>query len=141
MLNHLLLKFGTIKKDGEGRILAAEIRCDSFGFQVVGVYVFTASYRKQKRENFFKRLYNFFNVNSTIILLSDFNCVDNPTLGRCPPKYAISPESKQLAEILQLCKMFDSHTKSRQHLFAGFRKQMAKLEENKKQLGLCRVVD
>ena len=27
------------------------------------------------------------------------------------------------------------HVFSRRHLFAGFRKQMAKLEENKKQLG------
>ena len=121
LLNHPLLKFGTIRKDSEGRILAAEIRCNSFGFQVVGVYAFTASYPIQKRENFFNQLYNFFNVNSTIILLGDFNCVDNPTLDRCPPKNAISPESKQLAEILQLCKMFDSHTKlhSKKHTCFG----------------------
>ena len=111
LLNHPLLKFGTIRKDNEGSILTAEIRCDSFGFQVVGVYAFTASYPKQKRENFFNQFYNFINVNSTIILLGDFNCVDNPTLNRCPPKNATFPESKQLAEILQLCKMFDSHTK------------------------------
>ena len=111
LLNHPLLKFGSIRKDIEGRILTAEIRCDSFGFQVVSVYAFTASYPKQKRENFFNQLYNFFNVNSTIILLGDFNCVDNPTLERCPPKNATFPESKQLAETLQLCKMFDSHTK------------------------------
>ena len=99
LLNHPLLKFGSIRKDSEGRILTAEIRCDSFGFQVVSVYAFTASYPKQKRENFFNQLYNFFNVNSTIILLGDFNCVDNPTLDRCPPKNATFPESKQLAEI------------------------------------------
>ena len=65
LLNYPLLKFGSIRKDSEGRILTAEIRCDSFGFQVVGVYAFTASYPKQKRENFFNQLYNFFNVNST----------------------------------------------------------------------------
>ena len=52
LLNHPLLKFGTVRKDSERRILTAEIRCDSFGFQVVGVYAFTASYPKQKRENF-----------------------------------------------------------------------------------------
>ena len=52
LLNHPLLKFGTIRKDSEDRILTAEIRCDSFGFQVVGVYAFAASYPKQKRENF-----------------------------------------------------------------------------------------
>ena len=52
-LNHPLLKFDTVRKDREGRILAAEIRCDSFGFQVVGVYAFTASYPKQnKKKNF-----------------------------------------------------------------------------------------
>ena len=121
LLNHPLLKFGTVKKDSEGRILTAEIRCDSFGFQVVGVYAITASYPKQKREKFFNQLHNIFNVNSTIILLGDFNCVDNPTLDRCPPKTITFPESKQLAEILQLCKIFDSHTKlqSKQHTCFG----------------------
>ena len=53
LLNHLLLKFGTVRKDSEGRILTTEIRCDSFGFQVVGVYAFTASYPKQKKRKFF----------------------------------------------------------------------------------------
>ena len=50
LLNHPLLKFGIIRKDSGGRILAAEIRCDSFGFQVVNIYAFTSSYPKQKRE-------------------------------------------------------------------------------------------
>ena len=121
MLNNPLLKFGTVRKDSEGRILTAEIRCDIFDFQVVGVYAFTASYPKQKIENFFNQLNNFFNVNSTMISLGDFNCVDNPTLDRCPPKNTTFPESKQLAEILQLCKMFDSHTKlqSKKHTCFG----------------------
>ena len=121
LLSHPLLKFGTVGKDSKGRILTAEIRCDSFGFQAVGVYAFTSSYPKQKRENFFNQLYNFFNVNSTMILLGDFNCVDNPTLDRCPPKNTTFPESKQLAEMLQLCKMFDSHAKlqSKKHMCFG----------------------
>ena len=101
LLNHPLLKFGTIRKDSQGKILTAEIRCDSFGFQVVGVYAFTASYPKQKKENFFNQLYDFINVNSTIILLGDFNCVDNSTLDRCPPKTTTFPESKQIAATLQ----------------------------------------
>ena len=37
LLNHSLLKFGIIRKDSGGRILAAKIRCDSFGFQVVNI--------------------------------------------------------------------------------------------------------
>ena len=121
LLNHSLLKFGTVRKDSEGRILTAEIRCDNFGFQVVGVYAFTTSYPKQRREIFINQLYKFFNVNSIIILLGDFNCVDNPTFDRCPPKNTTFPESKQLAEILQLCKMFDSHTKlqSKKHTCFG----------------------
>ena len=111
LLNHPLLKFGTIRKDIKSRMLTAEIRCDSFGFQVVGVYAFTSSYPKQKRENFFNQLYNVINVNSTTISLGDFNCVDNLTLDQCPPKNTTFPESKQLAEMLQLCKMFVSHAK------------------------------
>ena len=37
LLNDPLIKFGIIRKDSGGRILAAEIRCDSFGFQVVNI--------------------------------------------------------------------------------------------------------
>ena len=45
------------------------------------------------------------------MLLGNFNCVDNPTLNSCPPKNTTFPESKQLAEMLQLCKMFDTYAK------------------------------
>ena len=81
--------------------MADEIRCDCFGFQVVNVYAFTSSYPKQKREGFFNQIYDYMNVNSTVVFLADFNCVENPTVDRCPPK------NKQLTEMLQLCKMFD----------------------------------
>ena len=72
--------------DSGGRILAAEIRCDCFGFQVVNVYAFTSSYPKQKREGFFNQTYDYMNVNSNAVFLGDFNCVENPTLDRYPSK-------------------------------------------------------
>ena len=121
LLNHPLLKFGIIRKNSRGRILAAEIRCDSFGFQVVNIYAFTSSYPKQKREGFFNQIYVFINVNSTLALIGDFNCVENPTLDRFPSKNTIISESKQLTELVQLCKMFDCYIKlqpqNRKHTF------------------------
>ena len=121
LLNHPLLKFGIIRKDSGGRILAAEIRCDSFGFQVVNIYAYTSSYPKLKREGFFNQIYDFINVSSTLVLIGDFNCVENPTLDRFPSKNTIISESKQFTELVQLCKMFDCYTKlqpqNRKHTF------------------------
>ena len=107
LLNNPTLKFGTIRKDSGGRILVAEIRCDCFGFQVVNVYAFTSSYPKQKREGFFNQIYDYMNVNSTVVFLGDFNCVENSTQDCCPSKNTTITESKQSTEMLQLCKMFD----------------------------------
>ena len=121
LLNHPLLKFGIIRKNSGGRILAAEIRCDSFGFQVVNIYAFTSSYPRQKREGYFDHIYDFITVNSTLVLIGDFNSVDNPTLDRFPSKNTIISESKQLTELVQLCKMFDCYIKlqpqNRKHTF------------------------
>ena len=90
LLYHPSLKFGSIRKDSGGRIiLAAEIRCDSFGFQVININAYTSSYPKQKREGFFNQIYDFINVNSTLVLIGDFNCVENPTLDRFPSKNTI----------------------------------------------------
>ena len=58
LLNHLGLQFGNIRKDSGGRILTAEIRCDSFVFQVLNVYAFSSTYTKQKREGFFNQIYD-----------------------------------------------------------------------------------
>ena len=85
LLNNLTLKFGTVRMDSGRRILAAEIRCDCIGFQVVNVYAFTSSYPKQKREGFFNQIYDHINVNSTAVFLGDFNCVENPTLDNPSP--------------------------------------------------------
>ena len=49
LLNHPSLQFGNIRKDSGGRILTAEIRCDSFVFQVLNVYAFTSSYSTNKK--------------------------------------------------------------------------------------------
>ena len=110
LLNHPSLQFGNIRKDSGGRILTAEIRCDSFVFQVINVYAFPSSYPKQKREGFFNQIYDFANINLTKILCGDFNCVENPTLDRYPAKNSINSESKQLTEFLQICKMFHCAT-------------------------------
>ena len=114
MLNHPSLQFGNIRKDGGGRTLTAEIRCDSFVFQVVNVYAFPSSYPKQKREGFFNQIYDFANINLTKILCGDFNCVENPTLDRHPAKNSTNTESKQLTEFVQICKMFDCATQLQQ---------------------------
>ena len=82
LLNHPRLQFGNIRKDGGNRIY-------SFVFQMLNVYAFPSSYPKQK------------------ILCGDFNCVENPTLDRYTAKNTTNTESKQLTEILQICKMFD----------------------------------
>ena len=114
LLNHPSLHFGNIRKDGGGRILAAEIRCDSFVFQVVNVYAYHSSYPKQKREGFFNHIYDFANINLTKILCGDFNCVENPTLDRHPAKTSNNTESKHLTDLVQIYKMFDCATKLQQ---------------------------
>ena len=114
LLNRPSLQFGNIRKDGEGRILTAEIRSDSFVFQVINVYAFSSSYPKQKREGFFNQIYDFANINLTKILCGDFNCVENPTQDRHPAKNSINTESKQLTEFVQICKMFDCATQLQQ---------------------------
>ena len=108
LLNHPRLHFGNNSKDSGGRILIAEIRYDSFMFQVINVYAFPSSYPKQKREGFFNQIYDFINnINLTKILYGDFNCVENPTLDRHPAKNTTNTESKHLTEFVQICKMFD----------------------------------
>ena len=120
LLNHPSLQFGNIRKDSGGRILTAEIRCDSFVFQVINVYAFTFSYPKQKSEGLFNQLYDFANINLTKILCGDFNCVENPTLDRYPAKTSINSESKQLTEFLQICKMFGCATQLQPVFFRIF---------------------
>ena len=119
LLNNPSFQFGNTRKDSGGRILAAEIRCDSFVFQALNVYAFTSSYPKQKRERFFNQIYDFANINLTKILCGDFNCVENLTLDRYPAKNSTISESKQLAEFLQICEMFECATKlqSTKHTF------------------------
>ena len=91
MLNHSSLQFVNIRKDSGGRILTAEICCDSFVFQVINIYAFPSSYPKQKRNGFFDQIYDFVNINLTKILCGDFNCVENPTLDRYPAKLPLIP--------------------------------------------------
>ena len=107
LLNHPSLQFGNIRKDSGGRILTAEIRCDSFVFQVINGYAFPSSYPKQKRKGFFNQIYDFANINLTKIICGDFNCVENPTLDPYLTETSTNSESKQLTEFLQICKMFD----------------------------------
>ena len=120
LLNHSSLQFGNIRKDSGGRILTAEIRCDSFVFQVVNVYAYHSSYPKQKREGFFNQIYDFANINLTKILCGDFNRVENPTLDRHPAKTSSNTESKHLTEFVQICKMFDCATQLQQTKYTFF---------------------
>ena len=99
--------------------MTADIRCDSFVFQVLNIYAFTSSYSKQKKEGFFNQIYDFANINFTKILCGDFNCLENPTPHRYPEKNSTITELKQLTEFVQICKMFDCATQlqSRKHTF------------------------
>ena len=69
------LKFGIIRKDSGGRVLAAEIRCDNFGFQVINILYMPSLYPNQskKEKAFFNQIYDFINVSSTRLLIGDFN--------------------------------------------------------------------
>ena len=126
LLNHPSLLFGNIRKDSGGRILTAEIRCDSFVFQVINVYAYPSSYPKQKREGFFNQIYDFANINMTKMLCDDFNCVENPTLDRHPAKHTTNTESKQLTEFVQICKMFDCAMQLHQTKHTFFQKFRAR---------------
>ena len=71
------------------------------------------------RDSFFNQIYDYINLNSILVFLGDFNCVENPTLDRCPSKNTTNTESKKLTEMLQLCKMFDCSEgqQQRKHTF------------------------
>ena len=111
LLNQPLLKFGPSQEDSDGRILTSEIYCDTFKFQLINIYGYTAAYSKNKRENFFEQLYNYVNPNLPIVLCGDFNCVEDPTRDRLPAKRSSLTESKQLSELVELCNLLDSHKK------------------------------
>ena len=108
LLNQSLIKFGPYRKDCEGRIISTEIHCDIFKVQIINVDGYTAAYPKNKRENFFKQFYNFVNPNLPVILCGDFNNVKDPTRDRWPEKNSNRSESKQLSELIELCKLQDS---------------------------------
>ena len=75
---------------------------------------------KQKREEFFNQIYDFANINLTKALCSDFNCVENPTLDRYSAKNSTIFKSKQLTELVQICKMFDCVMQLQQTKHASF---------------------
>ena len=109
LLNQPLIKFGPYRKDSEGRIISTEIHCDTFKVQIINIYGYTAAYPKNKRENFFKQLYSFVNPNLPVILCGDSNNVEDPTRDRWPAKNSNRSESKQLSDLIELCKLQDSH--------------------------------
>ena len=88
-----MLKFGMVRKHSAGRMLAAEIHCNSFVFQVISIYAFSSETKtgnssspKQKLENFFNEIYIYKSLDIAIILTGDFNAVKNSILDRCPFK-------------------------------------------------------
>jgi len=54
LLNHPLIKVKRKMKENEGRVIAAELKVDTFHFQIINVYGYTSTYPKKQRENFSK---------------------------------------------------------------------------------------
>ena len=63
LLNHPALVFGTIRKDVDGRVVAAEVKHNVFVINVVNTYVPTSSRSDSVREDFFNSLYNYIHPN------------------------------------------------------------------------------
>ena len=77
LLNHPALVFGTIRKDVDGRVVAAEVKHIVFVINVVNTYVPTSSRSDSVREDFFNSLYNYIHPNMVNMLGGDFNTIDS----------------------------------------------------------------
>ena len=82
LLNHPALVFGTIRKDVDGRVVAAEVKHNGFVINVVNTYAPTMPYARSVsvRENFFNSLFYYIHSNMVSILVGDFNTIDDPII-------------------------------------------------------------
>ena len=101
--SHLALVFGTIRKDEDGRVVAAEVKHNVFVINVVNTYAPTSSRSVSVREDFLNSLYNYIHPNMVNILGGDFNTMDNPILDIYPP----NPKITQITQLTDLCRACD----------------------------------
>ena len=107
LLNHLALIFGSIRKDVDGRVVAAEVKHNGFGINVVNIYAPVSSPSISAREDFFNSLYNFIHPNVINILGGDFNMIDDPILDVYPPNRKTT-QITQLTDLCHVCDLRDS---------------------------------
>ena len=99
LLNHPALIFGPIKKDVDGRVVAAEVKHNGFVIIVINIYAPVSCLSISVRKDFFKSLYNDFHPNMVNILGGDFNTMDDPLFDVHPP----NPKKTQITELTDLC--------------------------------------
>ena len=103
LLNHPAMIFGSIRKDVDERVVAAEVKHNGFVINVVNIYA-PVGYRSiSAREDFFNSLYNFIHPNMINILGGDFNTIDDPILDVYPP----NPKTTQITQLNDLCHVCD----------------------------------
>ena len=64
MLNHPALVFGPIKREMDGRVMAAEVKHNGFSINVINIYTPVSCQSILVRKDFFKSLYNYSSNNS-----------------------------------------------------------------------------
>ena len=101
--NHPAMVFGTIRKDVDGQVVAAEVKHNGFFINVVNTYAPTSSRSVSVREDFFNSLYIYIHSNMVNILGGDFNTIDDPTLDVYPP----NPKITQITQLTDLCRACD----------------------------------
>ena len=107
LLNHPALVFGTIRKDVDGRVVAAEVKHNGFVIYVVNSYAPTSSRSVSVPEDFFNSLYNYIHPKMINILGGDFNTIDHPILNEYPPNPKIT-QITQLTDLGRACDLRDS---------------------------------
>ena len=103
LLNHPALVFRTIRKDVDGRVVAADVKHNGFVINVVSTYAPTSSRSVSVRGDFLNSLYNYIHRNMVNILGGDFNTIDDPILDVYPP----NPKITQITQLTDLCRACD----------------------------------
>ena len=98
VLNHPALVFGPIKKDVDGRVVAAEVKHNGFVINVSNIYAPVSCQSISVREDFFQIQYNYFHPNIVNILGDDFNTIDDPIVD----VHLSNPKKTQITELTDL---------------------------------------